>query len=193
HANKVIHRDIKPQNLLLDSNYDLHIADFGVSHSCTSTSDLLNKSAGSPAFLAPECLHEDVNTYSGRPIDIWAMGVTLYCFMFGKVPFTGANILDLHDNIQQAEPDYGQLDSNLVDLLKGMLRKSPAERLTMREVRNHPWITTQGTEPIQITEEANTIPVDVNEAEIDDALNTVNCHDLPSPNGRCRQMSVLLK
>eukprot|EP01134_Creolimax_fragrantissima_P006235 CFRG6235T1 len=179
HANRVIHRDIKPQNLLLDEHYDLHISDFGVSHACTSNSDLLRASAGSPAFLAPECLDADSNTYAGRPIDVWAMGVTLYCFMYGKVPFSGANILELHDNIRDAEADYASADDRLVHLLNGMLHKNPESRMTLRDVRHHPWITQDGAEPIQITEEANTIPVDVNAAEINDALHIINQHDMP--------------
>jgi serine/threonine protein kinase len=102
HHNDIIHRDIKPENLLLNDKYQLKVADFGISF---AFGDSINKKTGSPAFLAPEILtkkFENTLEYMERA-DIWAMGITLYCFAFGKVPFWGKTLEDLFHNIKSQE------------------------------------------------------------------------------------------
>lgn len=61
--------------------------------------DSLKQSAGSPAFLAPELCAAGTIPH-GKLVDIWALGVTLYCFIFGKVPFMAENVLDIYDKIR---------------------------------------------------------------------------------------------
>lgn len=73
---QVIHRDIKPENILIDENNRVRLADFGVSYIMINGNDQISNKAGSQFFFAPEIIKQ--NTYNGRPVDIWACGVTLY-------------------------------------------------------------------------------------------------------------------
>ena len=100
HFHRVIHRDIKPENMLLFSADHIKVSDFGVSH-IFEEEDLLSKTAGTPAFLAPEAVNSEGMKFEGRPVDIWAMGVTLYCFLFARVPFNDAMPLDLYRRIRE--------------------------------------------------------------------------------------------
>lgn len=137
HAQGVIHRDIKPDNLLRSDDDVLKIVDFGVSEIFEKTDEMMTaKSAGSPAFLAPElCVarHGDV---SGKAADIWSMGVTLYCLRYGKIPFERDNILGMYDAIK-TEQHYQPPGENdkFVDLMDRLLEKDPKKRITMAELR----------------------------------------------------------
>lgn len=109
HYQRIIHRDIKPSNLLVAEDGHIKIADFGVSNQFEGSDALLTSTVGTPAFLAPEALSESRTNFSGKvsscqltaalfmysqalteillfqALDVWAMGVTLYCFVFGVV------------------------------------------------------------------------------------------------------------
>ena len=103
HAQGIVHRDIKPDNLLLDSNDVLKIVDFGVSEMFAKDDDRLKSSSGSPAFSSPELLQAGVTNVSGKAADIWAMGVTLYALIYGYLPFSDHNVLELYENIRHQE------------------------------------------------------------------------------------------
>jgi serine/threonine protein kinase len=92
----VAHRDIKPENLLLTDNDDLKISDFGCAHSILSGNgkDVVNNVAGTYAFMSPE-LYNTNGIFKAKKVDIWAAGVTLFYFLFGKIPFTGRTIAEL--------------------------------------------------------------------------------------------------
>ncbi|KAJ5885716.1 hypothetical protein N7504_011552 [Penicillium tannophilum] len=157
HAQGIVHRDIKPDNCLVTSDDVLKVVDFGVSEMFAKDSDMYTaKSAGSPAFLPPElCVvkHGDV---SGKATDIWSMGVTLYCLRYGKLPFEKASIFELYESIR-SDPVVceDEPDERFTDLMSRLLEKNPAKRIDMHGLREHPWVTMNGADPL-LSEEENT-------------------------------------
>lgn len=143
HANFVIHKDIKPGNLLLTLDQVLKISDFGVAEQLDkfSLSDICTMGQGSPAFQPPEIAngHE---TFAGFKVDIWSSGVTLYNLITGKYPFEGDNIYRLLENIGKSQwipPDLlYELDSVMASLILGMLQSDPDTRFTLQQIRHHP-------------------------------------------------------
>ena len=94
------------------------------------------KSAGSPAFMPPELCTVRHGEVSGRAVDIWSMGVTLYCLAFGHIPFEKTVIVDLYESIKHDHlriPDG--CDPQLEDLLQRLLDKDPSKRIEMDDIR----------------------------------------------------------
>ena len=137
HAQGVVHRDIKPDNLLLTEDDILKIVDFGVSEMFEKESDMMTaKSAGSPAFLPPELCVSRHGGVSGKAADIWSMGVTLYCLYFGKIPFERMGVLDLYESIKNDELHIeGDCEEDFKDLIYKLLQKDPSRRIQMPELR----------------------------------------------------------
>jgi calcium/calmodulin-dependent protein kinase kinase 2 len=137
HAQGVIHRDIKPDNLLLTEEDVLKIVDFGVSEIFAKESDMkTDKSAGSPAFLPPELCVVNHGGVSGRAADIWSMGVTLYCLRFGKIPFEKSGVLELYESIKNDEVNIPEdVSPELKDLFSKIFEKDPEKRIKMAELR----------------------------------------------------------
>lgn len=168
HAQGIAHRDIKPDNLLIDSEDVLKISDFGVSEMFEKESDMMSaKSAGSPAFMPPELCVPKHGEVSGKAADIWSMGVTLYCLRFGRVPFEADGLLEMYQAIRENDVDFSSLekeDPQFVDLMNRILEKDPAKRIRMDDIRvrthfllcfnrcshlqEHPWVTNNGSDPL---------------------------------------------
>lgn len=155
HAQGVVHRDIKPDNLLLTNDDVLKIVDFGVSEMFEKTSEMLTaKSAGSPAFLPPELCVAKHGDISGKAADIWSMGITLYCLRFGRIPFEKPGVLQLYDSIKHDEVDLSmESEGDFKDLMYRLLEKDPSKRIKMPDLRDHPWVTKRGTDPLLSAEE----------------------------------------
>ncbi|KAL9602591.1 MAG: hypothetical protein Q9219_001735 [cf. Caloplaca sp. 3 TL-2023] len=159
HAQGVVHRDIKPDNCLLTEDNVLKVVDFGVSEMFEKSSEMITaKSAGSPAFMPPELCVAKHGDISGKAADIWSMGVTLYCLRFGKIPFEKSGVLQLYECIRN-EPlsiNSGSACSNdLKNLITRLLEKDPKKRITMDDLRKHPWVTNNG-EDLLLSKEENT-------------------------------------
>ncbi|KAH8737721.1 kinase-like domain-containing protein [Ilyonectria robusta] len=172
HAQGVIHRDIKPDNLLLSDDDVLKVVDFGVSEIFEKPQNMrISKSAGSPAFLPPELCgkHGDV---SGTAADIWSMGVSLFCLKYGRIPFNRDGMLDMYDAIKSDEPQIPEDENpDFVDLIRKLLDKNPETRITMKEIRNHAWVTCNGTDPLLCAEDNCVNMVEPpNELEVSRAL-----------------------
>ncbi|XP_055370245.1 calcium/calmodulin-dependent protein kinase kinase 1b isoform X2 [Betta splendens] len=175
HYHKIIHRDIKPSNLLLGDDGHVKIADFGVSNEFEGTDALLSSTAGTPAFMAPEMMTEQEQSFSGKALDVWAMGVTLYCFVIGKCPFYDEYIVSLHNKIRNKSVEFPEMpvvSSDLKKLIEQMLEKSPDARITIPEIKLHPWVTENGTCPLPLEEEHCTA-VEVTEEEVQNSVKLI--------------------
>ncbi|KAI8145736.1 kinase-like domain-containing protein [Fennellomyces sp. T-0311] len=175
HNNEIAHRDIKPDNLLLSQDGVLKIVDFGVSEMFHKGDDRMKKSAGSPAFMAPELCVAYHGEVSGKAADIWSMGITLYCLIYGRPPFMSHNLVELMGKISNDSIEYGDgLDPDLLDLFHRLLEKDPEKRITMAELRVDPWVTKHGEDPL-ISEEENCqmVVTEVTEEEINNAISSI--------------------
>ena len=102
HSKSIIHRDLKPENMLLNSFGRVKLIDFGLSVIFENGDDTTRLPYGTPSFTAPECLDEGLETgYSGRAMEMWALGVTLFSLLFGVVPFFHDNLFELYRLIQE--------------------------------------------------------------------------------------------
>lgn len=133
----MVHRDIKPDNLLLTEDDVLKVVDFGVSEMFEKASEMMTaKSAGSPAFLPPELCVAKHGDISGKAADIWSMGVSLYCLRFGKIPFERSGVLELYEAIKNDDINLeGVEQPQFEDLMKRLLEKDPKKRITMEKLR----------------------------------------------------------
>ncbi|XP_026717368.1 calcium/calmodulin-dependent protein kinase kinase 1 isoform X1 [Athene cunicularia] len=175
HYQKIIHRDIKPSNLLLGDDGHVKIADFGVSNQFEGNDAQLSSTAGTPAFMAPEAISDTGKSFSGKALDVWAMGITLYCFVYGKCPFIDEYILGLHNRIKNKPvefPEEAQISEELKELILRMLDKNPERRITVPEIKVHPWLTKGGEEPLPLEEEHCTV-VEVTEEEVKNSVKTI--------------------
>lgn len=137
HRNMVVHRDLKPENLLLDTSENVKIADFGLSN-CMTDGGFLETSCGSPDYAAPEVISG--NCYAGPEVDVWSCGVILYTLLCGNLPFDDDNIPDLFRKIKNGDYTFPSHLSELTrDLISRMLEVDPLRRITINEIRRHPW------------------------------------------------------
>lgn len=139
HANMIAHRDLKPENLLLDENCNVKIADFGLSN-CMRDGWFLKTSCGSPNYAAPEVISGRL--YAGPEVDIWSCGVILYALLCGTLPFDDESIPYLFKKIKGGIyilPSY--LSDSSKDLISSMLITDPMKRITVEQIRAHPWFT----------------------------------------------------
>ncbi|QCE12612.1 SNF1-related protein kinase catalytic subunit alpha KIN10-like [Vigna unguiculata] len=137
HRNMVVHRDLKPENLLLDSKWNVKIADFGLSN-IMRDGHFLKTSCGSPNYAAPEVISGKL--YAGPEVDVWSCGVILYALLCGTLPFDDENIPNLFKKIKggiYTLPSH--LSPGARDLIPGMLVVDPMRRMTIPEIRQHPW------------------------------------------------------
>ena len=138
HKKKIVHRDIKLDNVLIDLTNTVKICDFGVCR-ILQPGDVMYEHCGTPAYIAPEIFKDE--GYEGFSCDIWSAGVTLYYMLAGVQPFKANKIEDLKEIIikGQFEP-IEDVSKEANDLIKGMLELNPSKRLTIEEILKHPWL-----------------------------------------------------
>ncbi|XP_034944669.1 serine/threonine-protein kinase MARK2 isoform X12 [Chelonus insularis] len=132
HQKKIIHRDLKAENLLLDSEMNIKIADFGFSNEFTP-GNKLDTFCGSPPYAAPELFQG--KKYDGPEVDVWSLGVILYTLVSGSLPFDGSTLRELRERVLRGKyriPFYMSVDCE--NLLKKFLVLNPTKRASL-EVR----------------------------------------------------------
>ncbi|GIH28564.1 hypothetical protein Aph01nite_68740 [Acrocarpospora phusangensis] len=131
HAAGVLHRDVKPANILVTPEGRAVLTDFGVA---TAEADpelpVVGTLTGSPAFIAPERAE---GRDFGPPSDLWSLGATLYAAVLGKSPFDRGTMIATVAAVITEEPDFGRLHPALHPALSALLRRDPAERATAAE------------------------------------------------------------
>jgi [calcium/calmodulin-dependent protein kinase] kinase len=150
HKKLMIHRDIKPDNILIFADTSVKLSDFGVAKQLkpSESNGMVSDSSGTPEFYSPEACSGD--EYSAFAADFWALGVTLFAMAFGTVPWlaqgneTAQQIFDLvsEADLKFPEPAATTLDSAWKSLLTQMLAKDPTERPSLADIQAHPFFTT---------------------------------------------------
>ncbi|CAH1112823.1 unnamed protein product [Psylliodes chrysocephalus] len=138
HDRNIVHRDLKAENLLLDSNNNIKIADFGFSNYYT-VGGQLSTWCGSPPYAAPEVF--EGKKYVGPEIDIWSLGVVLYVLVCGALPFDGCSLQALRDRVLSGRfriPYF--MSSDCESLIRKMLVLEPNKRYSVQQIKKHRWM-----------------------------------------------------
>ncbi|XP_064809687.1 MAP/microtubule affinity-regulating kinase 3-like isoform X4 [Oncorhynchus masou masou] len=138
HQKHIVHRDLKAENLLLDADMNIKIADFGFSNEFTM-GNKLDTFCGSPPYAAPELFQG--KKYDGPEVDVWSLGVILYTLVSGSLPFDGQNLKELRERVLRGKyriPFYMSTDCE--NLLKRFLVLNPAKRGTLEQIMKDRWI-----------------------------------------------------
>ncbi|GMS96817.1 hypothetical protein PENTCL1PPCAC_18992, partial [Pristionchus entomophagus] len=145
HKHKVAHRDLKLENILLDSNNHAKIADFGLSN-YFSDKTLLNTFCGSPLYASPEIING--TPYRGPEVDCWSLGILLYTLVYGSMPFDGRDFNRMVRQIKKGayyEPDTPSTASMLI---RNMLRVNPERRANIDDIASHWWLNLEENMPV---------------------------------------------
>lgn len=184
HRHNVVHRDIKPDNILLGANGNIYLSDFGVSEILDEDTDFIVGSQGTPAFMSPELCRGEGSVH-GKAVDMWALGVTLYTFVVGKLPFYGKNFDEISQKVQNNALELpSDLDEEWVELLSSLLNKDPKRRMTASELRQSPLLFGKGDAMAQSRRASAIDVVFVDDEDIENAIAVGNqvylcCHRTP--------------
>lgn len=138
HKNNIVHRDMKPENLLLTEGKILKIIDFGLSNSYRS-GQLLSTPCGSPCYAAPEMILG--RKYSGMLVDTWSTGIILYAMVCGYLPFEDKNNERLYNKILECKLELPEhLSFTCKDLIKKILTVNPSRRIKLDDIKHHPFL-----------------------------------------------------
>ncbi|CAN0069952.1 unnamed protein product, partial [Ectocarpus sp. 8 AP-2014] len=138
HSNRVIHRDMKPQNILVGAHGRVKLCDFGFARAMSSNTVVLTSIKGTPLYMAPELVKEQPYDLT---VDLWSLGVILYELLVGQPPFYTNSIYSLINHIVKDPVQYpADISPDLRSFLQGLLRKDPRQRLSWPELLRHPFV-----------------------------------------------------
>ncbi|XP_010692392.2 serine/threonine-protein kinase TIO isoform X2 [Beta vulgaris subsp. vulgaris] len=138
HSNRIIHRDMKPQNILICSGSKLKLCDFGFARAMSTRTVVLHSVKGTPLYMAPELVRERPYNHT---VDLWSLGVILYELFVGQPPFYTNSVYSLIRHIVKDPVKYPEnISSEFRTFLEGLLNKVPEQRLSWPALLKHPFI-----------------------------------------------------
>ncbi|KAG5558214.1 hypothetical protein RHGRI_008218 [Rhododendron griersonianum] len=138
HSNWIIHRDMKPQNILIGADSVVKLCDFGFARAMSSNTVVLRSFNGTPLYMAPELVRQQ--PYN-RTADLWSLGVILYELFVGEPPFVANSFYTLIRHINEDPVKYpDNMSPNFKSFLRGLLNKEPQNRLTWPSLLQHPFV-----------------------------------------------------
>ncbi|XP_056145265.1 serine/threonine-protein kinase SIK1 [Lampris incognitus] len=147
HRHHIVHRDLKTENLLLDANMNIKLADFGFGN-FYNAGEPLSTWCGSPPYAAPEVF--EGKEYEGPQLDIWSLGVVLYVLVCGSLPFDGPSLPALRQRVTEGRfriPFFMSQDCE--NLIRKMLVVDPAKRISVAQIKQHRWMLADPAAPHQ--------------------------------------------
>jgi len=146
HSKGVIHRDIKLENILIDPKGKITLIDFGLCDIVSQPGQDSEKFCGSLDYVAPEVLARP--SYNGKQADCFSLGVVLFTLLFAEFPFvSGERVSAVRNGRSQPNPNFSDakikkylVDPLAKDLISKMLKPNVNERISLEDVKNHPWL-----------------------------------------------------
>ncbi|KAH6757529.1 kinase family with ARM repeat domain-containing protein, partial [Perilla frutescens var. hirtella] len=138
HSNRIIHRDMKPQNILIGAGSIVKLCDFGFARAMSANTVVLRSIKGTPLYMAPELVREQPYNHTA---DLWSLGVILYELFVGQPPFYTNSVYALIRHIIKDPVKYpDNMSTNFKSFLQGLLNKVPQHRLTWPALLEHPFV-----------------------------------------------------
>jgi serine/threonine protein kinase len=138
HEKHISHRDLKAENIIFDKFDNLRIIDFGLSKEFTVNNQMFQTKCGTISYIPPEVIQKN---FYNHTCDIWSAGILLYYMVSGQFPFVG-NETTIFQKILSAEPLYpASFSPELINLLSSMLCKNPANRIPLKNIKDHTWFS----------------------------------------------------
>ncbi|XP_053679101.1 serine/threonine-protein kinase fused [Anopheles nili] len=138
HSHRILHRDLKPQNILLDRNMSAKLCDFGFARNMTMGTHVLTSIKGTPLYMAPELL--EAKPYDHHA-DLWSLGCIIYEMLAGEPPFSSTSMIHLVRLIRNQYikwPSY--LTSNCISFVQGLLERDPSKRMSWAIILDHSFV-----------------------------------------------------
>ncbi|WIA41542.1 hypothetical protein OEZ86_008912 [Tetradesmus obliquus] len=147
HSNRIIHRDMKPQNILIGSGGTVKLCDFGFARAMSCNTMVLTSIKGTPLYMAPELVQEQPYNHT---VDLWSLGVILYELFVGQPPFYTNSIYSLiHHIVKDPVKFPTNISGDFKSFLKGLLNKKPSDRLGWPELLEHPFVRETAAERLK--------------------------------------------
>ncbi|XP_019545610.2 serine/threonine-protein kinase fused [Aedes albopictus] len=138
HSHRILHRDLKPQNILLDRNKTAKLCDFGFARNMTMGTHVLTSIKGTPLYMAPELLEAKPYDHNA---DLWSLGCIIYEMLAGEPPFSSTSMIHLVKLIRNQYIKWPSfLTSNCISFVQGLLERDTSHRMPWSQIINHPFV-----------------------------------------------------